>query len=88
MTKKKNKNRLWLFLRVLPSPSPSFFIRDENNICLVAWRFSRFHQFVPTLKVSKDGVLDQSNSTYLLIWLLQGNETLRTFHDTLFESAS
>lgn len=42
---------------------------------------------VPALKVN-DGVLDPSNFTSLLVWLLQGNETLRTFPDALFESAT
>ena len=52
------------------------------------WRFSRFFSEHSHVESIYDGVLDPSNFTSLLIWLLQGNETLRTFPDALFESAT
>ena len=54
---------------------------------LALFQISSLRVNVPALKVN-DGVLDPSNFTSLLIWLLQGNETLRTFPDALFESAT
>ena len=65
--------------------------RDPGNPSpcadLALFQISSLRVNVPALKVN-DGVLDPSNFTSLLIWLLQGNETLRTFPDALFESAT